>query len=77
MIAERNEQHKQITSKMLKTISKKLDTMPPEELKHANIPDWVKTSIETERDVFRIRKEDKGDNQGQIEITFNSAFEGM
>ena len=77
MIAEREEQHRQITSKMMTIISEKLDTMSPEELKQANIPDWVKTSIETERDVLGIRKEDDGEDQGQIEITFDPAFEGI
>ena len=78
LIEERVEAHKKVAAKMLTVISKKLDTMSPEEIKQANVPDWVKTSIETEREVLGIAEKKDGELEfGQFEIKFEKDFEGL
>ena len=77
MIEGREEVHRQITEKMLTLVNKKLDTMAPGELKQANVTDWVKTAVQTEREVLGISKEEDGEKNGQPEIHFDSDFEGL
>ena len=77
MIEAREEAHRQVTEKMLTIVKKKLDTMAPEELSQANVTDWVKTAVQTEREVFGLNKEDGGARNGQPEIRFDSDFEGI
>jgi hypothetical protein len=77
MIEGREEAHRQITEKMLNIVNKKLDTMAAEELTQANVTDWVKTAVQTEREVLGVSKEDDGVKNGQPEIKFDSDFEGL
>jgi len=78
-IEEREEAHKKITEKMLLLISKKLDMMNPQELSQNNLTDWVKTAIQTERQVLGIEHspENKQEQFGQLEIKFENEFKGI
>ena len=77
MIEGREEFHKIITEKMLNVVNKKLDMMAPEELAQGNLTDWVKTAVNAEREVLGINREEGRDKSGQLEIKFESGFEGL
>jgi len=79
-IESREEAHKQITEKMLFVVSKKLDSMNPDELNQTNVSEWVKTAIHTEREILGINSEEGGNKQNrgkQIEINFDTDFQGL
>jgi hypothetical protein len=83
-IEEREAAYRKVTSKMLDTVDKRLDLMKPEELAINAISDWMKASIDTEREVLGLVKAGKGaDGDGgagggkQFEINFNGEFEGL
>jgi len=80
LIEERGEAHRQITEQMLKVVKKKLDLMSPEELSPVNVTDWVRTAVQTEREVLGIGKVDGCDKQAsnlQPEINFDIEFNGL
>jgi hypothetical protein len=83
IIEAREEAHKQVTEKMLFVINKKLDMMDPQELSQSNLTDWVKTAIQTEREVWALplgtnhTNEDKQGQCSQLEIKFENEFKGL
>ena len=80
VIEAREEAHKEITAKMLFVVKKKLDTMNPDELAQGNVTEWVKTAVQTERDILGMGREESGVKQGQFrqgEINFDGEFSGV
>jgi len=80
VIEAREEAHKEVTEKMLFVVKKKLDTMAADELTQGNVAEWVKTAVQTERDIFGIGRDESGGKQGQFrqgEINFDGDFSGV
>ena len=80
VIEAREEAHREITAKMLFVVKKKLDMMNPDELTQGNVTEWVKTAVQTERDILGMGKEESGVKQGQFrqgEINFDGEFSGV
>jgi hypothetical protein len=82
-IEARGEAHREITGKMLRVVSKKLDLMEPAELTQGNITEWVTTAIRTEREVLGVaagidkQNGSSSASSGQLEINFAPDFEGL
>jgi hypothetical protein len=53
-IEARGEAHREITGKMLRVVSKKLDLMEPGELTQGNVTEWVNAAVRTERETFGL-----------------------
>src|SRR5215469_4827040 len=49
-IEAQGEKHREVTGKMLDVVSKKLDSMNPEDLTQNNVTEWVQTAIKAERE---------------------------
>ncbi|MDC7228525.1 MAG: hypothetical protein PQJ61_17320 [Spirochaetales bacterium] len=75
---EREQQHLKVTGKMLDLVEKRLDRLDPEELSQGTLTDWVKTSVNIERQTYddTIEDENKGKLK-QLEISFFEEFDGI
>jgi hypothetical protein len=65
-IGEREAVYRNVTSKILGVVEKKLDLMEAGELTQGNVKDWMTAAIQTERTVFGIacdKQTDKDDGQ--------------
>src|SRR5215510_3112316 len=49
-IEAQGEKHREVTGKMLGVVSKKLDSMNPDDLTQSNVTEWVQTAIKAERE---------------------------
>ena len=78
-IEAREAAYRAATEKMLAVVSKRLDLMDPAELAQSNILDWMKGSINLEREVLGLATEDEEEARGpkQLEIRFTRDFEGI
>jgi hypothetical protein len=76
-IEAQGEMHRAITGKMLVVVSKKLDTMNPEELTQGNVTEWVQTAIRAEREAAGLVVSGGKVEPRQGELSFVSEFQGL
>lgn len=73
---EREKKHLQVTGKMLDLVDKRLDKLDPEELSQSTITDWIKTSVNIERENYQ-KDPDNPEKHKQLEISFFEGFDGV
>jgi len=76
-IEAQGEKHRQITGKMLDVVSKKLDSMNPEDLTQNNVTEWVQTAIKADREGAGLLTPDGKPEQKQGELNFVADFQGL
>ena len=83
-IEAQGEMHRKITGKMLDVVSKKLDTMNPDELTQGNVSEWVQTAIKAEREACQFADANclgvstsRNSTLKQGELCFISDFQGL
>jgi hypothetical protein len=76
-IEAQGEMHRAVTGKMLDVVSKKLDTMNPEELTQGNVTEWVQTAIRAEREAAGLVVSGGKVEPRQGELSFVSEFQGL
>jgi len=76
-IEAQGELHRKVTGKMLEVVSKKLDTMNPEELTQGNVTEWVQTAIKAEREAAGLVAESGKSEAKQGNLNFVTDFEGL
>ena len=76
-IEAQGEKHREVTGKMLDVVSKKLDTMNPEELTQGNLTEWVQTAIKADREAAGLVVTDGKAEPKQGELNFVSDFNGI
>jgi len=76
-IEAQGEMHRKVTGKMLDVVSKKLDTMNPQELTQGNVPEWVNTAIKAEREAAGLIANNGKPEVKQGELNFTSDFQGL
>jgi hypothetical protein len=78
-IEQREEAYREVTGKMLRVVSKKLDLMDAAELSQGNVTEWMTAAVKTERDVFGIAANEKENGAGckQLELCFDKDFETL
>jgi uncharacterized short protein YbdD (DUF466 family) len=75
---EREQKHLAVTEKMLDLIERRLDKIDPDELAQGTITDWLKTTVNIERQCFDDTIEDEGKGKlKQLEISFFEEFDGI
>jgi len=75
--AEREKLYRDITEKVLSIVSKRLESFDPEELSQSSIMEWIKSSIDIEKEVYG--KDGGGESSlcRQLEINFTEEFKGI
>jgi hypothetical protein len=77
-IEAQGEMHRVVTGKMLEVVSKKLDTMNPDDLTQGNITEWVSTAIRADREAAGLVVGKDGNAEPkQGELSFVSDFQGI
>ena len=76
-IEAQGERHRAVTGKMLDVVSKKLDTMNPEDLTQGNVTEWVQTAIRAEREAAGLVTSSGKAEPKQGELSFVPDFEGL
>lgn len=76
-IEAQGEKHRVVTGKMLDVVSKKLDTMNPEDLTQGTVTEWVQTAIKTEREIAGLTTVGNKPEPKQGELSFISDFQGL
>jgi len=76
-IEAQGEKHRAVTGKMLDVVSKKLDTMNPEDLTQGNVTEWVQTAIRAEREAAGLVTSSGKAEPKQGELSFVPDFEGL
>ena len=76
-IEAQGEKQREVTQKMLDVVSKKLDTMNPQELTQGNVPEWVNTAIKAEREAAGLVAGNDKSELKQGELNFVSDFQGL
>ena len=76
-IEAQGEKHREVTGKMLDVVSKKLDTMNPDELTQGNVTEWVQTAIKAEREAAGLVANNGKGEAKQGELNFAPDFEGL
>ena len=76
-IEAQGEMHRKVTGKMLDVVSKKLDTMNPEELTQGNLTEWVETAVKAEREAAGLVTTGGKGELKQGELNFVSDFQGL
>jgi hypothetical protein len=76
-IEAQGEMHRAVTGKMLEVVSKKLDTMNPEDLTQGNVTDWVQTAIRAEREAAGLVNTSGKPELKQSELFFVPDFQGL
>ena len=76
-IEAQGEMHRKVTGKMLEVVSKKLDTMNPEELTQGNVTEWVSTAIKAEREMAGLIVDNGKAGMKQGELNFDHDFQGL
>ena len=76
-IEAQGELHRKVTGKMLEVVSKKLDTMNPEELTQGNVTEWVQTAIKAEREAAGLAASGGRADPKQGELNFVPDFQGL
>jgi hypothetical protein len=75
-IEAQGEMHRKVTGKMLDVVSKKLDSMNPDDLTQGNVTEWVQTAIKAEREAAGLVADGKPEMK-QGELTFAPDFQGL
>lgn len=81
-IEAQGEKHRLVTGKILDVVTKKLDTMNPEELTQSNLIEWVQTAVKADREASNLwfggltTPSGKTDSR-QGELNFVSDFQGL
>lgn len=75
--AERERLYREITEKVLSIVAKRLESFDPEELSQASVMEWIRSSIEIEKEIYG--KADGGESSlcRQLEINFTEEFKGI
>ena len=76
-IEAQGELHRKVTGKMLEVVSKKLDSMNPEDLTQGNVTEWVQTAIKAEREAAGLVTDNSKAETKQGELSFVQDFEGL
>jgi len=76
-IEAQGEKQRQVTGKMLDVVSKKLDTMNPEDLTQSAVPEWVQTAVKLEREAAGLVSPNGKAEIKQGELNFVSDFQGL
>ena len=76
-IEAQGEMHRKVTGKMLEVVSKKLDSMNPEDLTQGNVTEWVQTAIKAEREAAGLVVDSGKAEPKQGELSFVQDFEGL
>ena len=76
-IEAQGEKHRAVTGKMLDVVSKKLDTMSPEDLAQGNVTEWVQTAIRAEREIAGLVTTSGKAEPKQGELNFVPDFNGL
>jgi hypothetical protein len=76
-IEAQGEMHRKVTGKMLEVVSKKLETMNPEELTQGNLTEWVSTAIKAENEAAGLVTNNGKPEPKQGELTFTTDFNGL
>ena len=76
-IEAQGEMHRKVTGKMLEVVSKKLDTMNPEELTQGNVTEWAAMAIKAEREAAGLAASGGRADLKQGELNFVSDFQGL
>ena len=76
-IEAQGEMHRKVTGKMLEVVSKKLDTMNPEDLTQGNVTEWVETAIRAEREAAGLVTPNGKAELRQGELNFVPDFQGL
>ena len=76
-IEAQGEKHREVTGKMLDVVSRKLDTMNPEELTQGNVTEWVATVIRAEREAAGLVTSNGKPEPKQGELSFTPDFQGL
>jgi hypothetical protein len=76
-IEAQGELHRKVTGKMLDVVSKKLDTMNPEDLTQGNVTEWVQAAIKAEREIAGLIAVDGKADPKQGELNFVQDFQGL
>ena len=76
-IEAQGEMHRKVTGKMLEVVSKKLDSMNPEDLTQGNVSEWVQTAIKTEREAAGLVADNGRAELKQGELAFVPDFQGL
>jgi len=78
-IEMRETAYRAATERMLAVVQKRLDLMDPAELTQGNIVEWMKGSIDVEREVLGVAGSGEEDAQKtkQLEIRFTRDFDGV
>jgi len=76
-IEAQGEKHRAVTGKMLDVVSKKLDTMNPEDLTQGNLTEWVQTAIKAEREMAGLVSPNGKPETKQGELNFTPDFQGL
>ena len=75
--SEREKLYRDITEKVLSIVSKRLESFDPEELSQSSIMEWIKSSIDIEKEVYG--KDGGGESSlcRQLEINFTEELKGI
>ena len=80
----KRKQTSELKGKMLDVVSKKLDTMNPEDLTQGTVTEWVQTAIKSEREAWQSADADclgvstsRNSTAKQGELNFVSDFQGL
>jgi len=76
-IEAQGEKHRLVTGKMLDVVTKKLDTMNPEDLTQSNVTEWVQLAIKSEREAAGLVSPNGKPETKQGEFNFVSDFQGL
>ena len=76
-IEAQGEMHRAVTGKMLEVVSKKLDSMNPDDLTQGNVTEWVQTAIKAEREAAGFVGNADRTEPKQGELSFVSDFNGL
>jgi hypothetical protein len=75
--ADREKLYREITEKVLEIVKKWLEGFDPEELSQGNIVEWVRSSIDIERDIYGKEGAGEARLSRQLEIDFTEEFRGI
>ncbi|MDR2899940.1 MAG: hypothetical protein LBV20_00265 [Treponema sp.] len=77
IIEAQGEKHREVTGKMLDVVSKKLDTMNPEDLTQGAVTEWTQTAIKIDRDMAGLVTGVEKSEPKQGELIFTADFQGL
>ena len=75
--AERERLYREITEKVLSIVSKRLESFDPDELSQLSVMEWIKSSIDIEKEVYGAKDGGESSLCRQLEINFTEEFKGI